>query len=196
MHWKPVPNFPNYEASKCGNVRRIGKSKNLSTSKKTTPTNTYLRITLFKEGERHYHQLHRIIALTHLPNPLELSQVDHIDNDGTNNRIENLEWVSPSENIKRSFNRNPKKLLVCSSGGKQAAITMENKLINRLQLLLKSRFVQFHSAGKLHKDPAITYNCECGNQRTAVAGWKEIRNHGGKCPQCTNTVKRSSKSLL
>ena len=63
MHWKPIPIFPKYEASKCGHVRRIGKSKSLSTSKKVTPTNTYLRITLFKEGERHYHQLHRIYCL-------------------------------------------------------------------------------------------------------------------------------------
>lgn len=196
MNWKPIPQFPNYEASKCGSVRRIGKTKSLALSKKINPTNTYYRLTLFKNGERHYHQLHRIIALTHIPNPLQLSQIDHIDNDGTNNNVDNLEWVTPSENIKRSFKRNPNKLLICSSGGKQAAITMENKLIARLHSMLKSRYVRFYSAGVLHKDPAITYNCICGIQRTALVGWKEIRNHHGKCPQCTNTINRSSHSLI
>ena len=50
---------------------------------------------------------HRVIATQYLPNPDELPQIDHIDNDKTNNKLTNLRWCTVSEN-----NRNKS-----SSGG-------------------------------------------------------------------------------
>ena len=42
--------------------------------------------------------IHRLVAEAFIPNPLGLRDVDHIDGDKTNNRIENLRWVSHREN--------------------------------------------------------------------------------------------------
>lgn len=45
-------------------------------------------------------------------------------------------------------------------------------------------------------DACVTYKCVCGTKRTAAIVWKELRTHLGKCPVCTNTVKRSNPSIL
>jgi hypothetical protein len=48
--------------------------------------------------------IHRLIALQWIPNPSNLPEVDHIDRDKTNNSIENLRWVSRTENANNKKN--------------------------------------------------------------------------------------------
>lgn len=60
--------------------------------------NGYLRITWRYEGEKHTRKVHDLIAETFLPNPNNLPQVNHINEIKTDNRLENLEWVSAKEN--------------------------------------------------------------------------------------------------
>lgn len=188
--------FPNYEINNKGDIRRIGKSKNLAPSKSKKNFTTYLRVTLFKDGIRYYRQLHRLVAESFIDNPNNLPQIDHIDGNGENNNVKNLDWVTSSENIKRSFNKNPNKLIICSNGGKKGGKQIQAKAKKRYEALLKTKFIKFYPANTLHTDAAITYKCECGNTRTASIMWKEIRKHLGKCPYCTNTVNRSSESLI
>lgn len=47
--------------------------------------------------------LHRLVAYVWIDNPLNLETVDHIDNNKNNNSVENLEWVTREENIRREF---------------------------------------------------------------------------------------------
>lgn len=47
--------------------------------------------------------IHRLVAEVYLPNPYKLSDVDHIDGDKTNNKVDNLRWCTHGENIKHSF---------------------------------------------------------------------------------------------
>ena len=92
---KKIPNFPDYTISRHGEIRKItGKQA----PKLMTPGlnfDGYHDIAIRdKEGNRHWTTVHRLVALTYLPNPLELPQVNHIDENKLNNHVSNLEWCT------------------------------------------------------------------------------------------------------
>lgn len=88
---------PNYEIL---NVYpfTIRKKANHYELKESNSGDGYLVVTV--DGKRNYK--HRLIALQFLPNPDNLPYIDHIDRDKTNYHLDNLRWVSPSDNM---FNR-------------------------------------------------------------------------------------------
>lgn len=99
--WKKIAGFPMYEVSNTGEVRSNtshGKGKLLS--KLLWGSNGYYQVTLGRE--RHREQIHRLVAMAFIPNPLGKKFVNHIDGNKLNNNVDNLEWVTPSENSKHA----------------------------------------------------------------------------------------------
>ena len=68
-------------------------------------TDGYASFTAGKKGNRTRVSVHRLVAELFLPNPNNLSDVDHLDSNRMNPSVDNLEWVSHEENIKRSYGR-------------------------------------------------------------------------------------------
>lgn len=197
MIWAEIPDFPNYEVSSEGDVRNKKFNRMLAFSLNCKNFTTYRRVTLFKNGQRHYKQVHRLVAEAFLPNPQNLPQVDHKDDNGENNSVSNLKWVTASQNIKKSFMQNrEQKLAICKKGSLKGREAIRKKSALKYQDMLQDRFIAFHPSRELKDSACISYVCECGTQRTASIMWKELRAHSGKCPTCTNTVNRSSESLL
>lgn len=195
--WKPIKGYPNYEVSSSGEVKNTKFNRKIAYSFASRSLTKYARVTLFKNNTRHYKQVHRLVAEAFIPNPSNLPQVDHIDGNGLNNTADNLRWVSASENIKYSFKLNPEiKKSICSSGGKEGGRINSDKAHLRLKDVLGDRLLQFFRGGELNLNACVTYLCECGVKRTASIAWKELRVHNGKCPKCTNTVNKSSESIL
>lgn len=60
----------------------------------------YLTVCLCKDGKYKHHRVHRLVAQAFIPNddPKHKTQINHINEDKTDNRVENLEWVTPKEN--------------------------------------------------------------------------------------------------
>ena len=58
----------------------------------------YPTVSLMKDGQKKRHLVHRLVAQAYLENPDGLPQVNHINGIRTDNRAENLEWVTASEN--------------------------------------------------------------------------------------------------
>lgn len=95
--WKPIPWRDWVEVSNLGNIRSInfngsGKVKHLSQSKHWCG---YMRISFNNKA----YYVHRLVAELFIPNPSNKKQVNHIDCNKANNRIDNLEWVNQSENM-------------------------------------------------------------------------------------------------
>ena len=59
----------------------------------------YLRVVLCKNGEHKKCLVHRLVAFTFLENPENKPEINHIDEDKTNNRVDNIEWKWHKDNI-------------------------------------------------------------------------------------------------
>ena len=94
--WKTINGYPNYMISSMGNVKNIKTGKLLKTR---IGNNGYYTITLSKKGEIKKKDIHRLIAIAFIPNPENKPEIDHINTDKIDNRIENLRWVTHKENI-------------------------------------------------------------------------------------------------
>ena len=66
--------------------------------------NGYITYGLFNKGKQKRFLAHRIIAKCFIPNPKNKPQVNHINGVKTDNRVENLEWCTGSENQKHAVN--------------------------------------------------------------------------------------------
>lgn len=98
--WKPIPGWPEYEASSFGRVKRIVRSQ---TSRpgflKQGDSKGYKNISLCRDGKPSKKWVHRIVALTFLGDPpTPKHEAAHGDGNPSNNHLYNLRWATGSEN--------------------------------------------------------------------------------------------------
>lgn len=107
--WKTYPDYPFLQANQFGEIRTIdrvvtdrnGRKIHINgrVLKQHLNKNGYMKVEFTVNGKTVNLLVHRIVATCFLPNPDNLPQVNHIDCNRTNNRLDNLEWCTPQYNI-------------------------------------------------------------------------------------------------
>ena len=95
--WKPINGHPDYYISSHGRVKSLKNNDEVILKQSKTRLG-YVRVWLYNNGCRKEKHLHRLIALAFIPNPDNIPEIDHINRKKDDNRIENLRWVSRSNN--------------------------------------------------------------------------------------------------
>lgn len=170
--WKDVIGYEGlYQVSDLGRVRSVDRyikrNDGIIQHRKgkiilqTKNLDGYMQVKLCKDGKSRTVRVHRIIAESFIPNPDNLSDVNHIDCDRTNNIVLNLEWLSFKENIKHShkkghykrygernsnyknntlkryYEENPHEKQKLSRKGKQNGMCKKIKLLDKNKTIIK-----------------------------------------------------------
>ncbi|MBQ1581316.1 MAG: HNH endonuclease [Prevotella sp.] len=102
--WKPVAGYEGlYEVSNLGRVKSLnyhhtGKEGLLKQNIEKTNPYPYAMVCLYKDGKCATPKVHKLVAMAFIPNPDNLPQVNHKDEDSLNNCVNNLEWCTAKYN--------------------------------------------------------------------------------------------------
>ena len=101
--WRDVLGFEElYQVSNLGNVRTVKRGEATVMSQEEQ-WNGYLSVHLRNKGVERRASVHRLVAEAFIPNPDGLRDVNHKNGIKTDNRVENLEWLSHSDNMKHQY---------------------------------------------------------------------------------------------
>ena len=157
--WLPIPGYEGfYEASTSGLIWRV-KSQIVSAG---SIRKGYRATRLYKNGIGKGFQVHRLILMTHGRMPQKGEQCNHIDENKSNNAIDNLEWCTPAENTKHSTSRMVDATMRAKNGHKKPVPDL----------------VKMHE----HKDKEV-WRKVIGHPDYIVSNWSRLksyrRNHRG-----------------
>ena len=111
--WKKIDEFPDYEVSTMGRVRSVDRDYIDSIGRRCHKQGQLIKlqvqigkrdnykqvmVSLIYKGRQHRIIVARLVARAFIPNPDSLPQVNHKDEDSTNNNVENLEWCTAKYN--------------------------------------------------------------------------------------------------
>jgi len=193
-----------YQVSNLGNVYSTPKdgkpNKMLKQEVSKRSCTNYRRVTLSKEGKTKRFQVHRLVAQTFIPNTEEKPYVNHIDNNGENNSVSNLEWVTHSENMQHSAKQG-RQDNVKSKGGIASGEILRKKKLAKVESMVGKTFGNLLVVGvdqQLHrKNPrnVLICKCSCGNTNTVKRyPYELVGNKIPKhCAECAQKLRRNNE---
>lgn len=105
--WRDIAGYEGlYKVSNLGRVKSLGNGNSNNSNnckerilKAGKNSRGYLQVHLCKNGKYKTYKIHRLVAIVFIPNPNNLPQVNHKDENKENNYVENLEWCDRKYNV-------------------------------------------------------------------------------------------------
>lgn len=174
--FRPICGFEGlYEVSNIGRVkscsRKVKNTRGIKELKERIisqkdDTNGYLIVNLWKDNKQTHVKVHRAVAQAFIPNPYNFRDVNHIDENKYNNRVDNLEWVTHQDNLNYGTHN------VRMSNSKSKAVAQYNKLTNELIATYKNAYV---ASNETNINNVGICQCCCGKRKTAGGYiWKYV----------------------
>lgn len=88
----------------------------------------YMRVGFCKNGKMSSHSVHRLVAIAFISNKENKQEVNHINGNKSDNRVENLEWCTPKENMDHAYAQNLVPIL--SGESSYSSFLKENDVVN------------------------------------------------------------------
>lgn len=126
--WKVIEEYSKYQVSSVGHVKNIKKDVRLTPQ---LDKNGYHYVNLYGDDKKqHRCMIHRLVCDKFIPNPDELPIVNHKNGQRSDNRLENLEWVSHTDNNVDAYERGRKatKKIVIQLDSDRNIVKMHNSL--------------------------------------------------------------------
>lgn len=148
--WKPIKDFEYYFISNFGRVKstKFGKERIL---KLTKDKDGYSIVNLYKNNKSKTFKVHRLVAEAFLPNPYNLPQVNHKDENPQNNIASNLEWCTASYN--NNYGTRNKRIGKSNTNGKRSKPV--------IQYTLDGKFVREWESYRECKRNGFNHVSEC-----------------------------------
>lgn len=125
---------------------------------KKTNANGYYVVSICVNGSVRNTGVHRLVAMAWIPNPQNKPETNHKDLNRKNNNVENLEWVTRSENLKHAWDtgamyatkskRKASSINLTKSNMKRRRLTM--KQANKIRAIYKTKKISMEKIGKLY----------------------------------------------
>lgn len=96
-----IPGYPNYYISRDGKLFKLSTGKEI----KVFYHKRYMRCKIYNGKTSKNIKIHRLVAEVYIPNPNNLPVVMHLNDDVTDNRVENLKWGTQKENVHDAINK-------------------------------------------------------------------------------------------
>jgi hypothetical protein len=150
---------------------------------------TYHRVTFSKNGKTKRFQVHRLVATHFIPNTENKPIVNHIDNDGTNNNVSNLEWCTHKENMKHSAEQGRQEETLCKAHAAAAIANVElsNERYKNMigSIVHKLTIVDFYIDKSLNRS-TVKFICKCNCGNTTEKNLDQLRKATPACNECSH----------
>ena len=158
-----IKDFPDYLVTSHGRILSLKYGKIKEIKIKKNHKYEYFQVALCKNGKITYINVHRLVAQSFIPNPENKPQVNHIDENKTNNHMSNLEWTTEKENcnygtrnerIRKTISKNK-----CKNKPKKV---IAKSLTEQKVLIFKSAY----QSTKFGFEQGSISKCCCGKSKT------------------------------
>lgn len=159
---KKIPNYPKYSITKDGQVfsHYMNKFKKLQTDRQG-----YLVVTLKNKFNRKKFLVHRLVLLTYLGQ--SKLDVNHINGVKDDNRLENLEYTTASDNLKHAYRLG----LICQKGENHNQSKLTENQVKEIKKLLETGIKNKELAKRFNISDKTISNIKCGRR------WRHIKEN-------------------